>query len=92
MINSSSKKRCEPFVGANDEFLSVFTVRVCCEKHATTRCHPDEPGLNFRVEDLTLELVNHAVYRGPRQTELSARELTLLNVLSARARPRLYTH
>ena len=80
MINSSSKKRCEPFVGASDEFLSVFTVRVCCEEHATTRRHPEEP-LNFRVEDLTLELVNHAVYRGPNQTELSARELTLLKVL-----------
>jgi hypothetical protein len=56
-INSSSKKRCEPFVGANDEFLSVFTVRVCCEKHATTRRHPEGPGLNFRVKDLTLERV-----------------------------------
>ncbi|HEV2715048.1 MAG TPA: response regulator transcription factor, partial [Terriglobales bacterium] len=35
----------------------------------------------LRVGDLTLDLVSHQVYRGPRRIELSARELMLLKVL-----------
>jgi len=29
--------RIQLFVGADDESLSVVAVRVCCEKHATSR-------------------------------------------------------
>jgi len=48
---------------------------------ALGRRYPEEPALNLRVGDLTLDLVNHDVHRGARRIELSARELTLLKVL-----------
>jgi len=31
------KKGCQLFVGADDEPVSVAAMRVCCEKHATSR-------------------------------------------------------
>src|SRR5205814_6512396 len=49
--------------------------------NALGRRYPEEPILNLRVGDLTLDLANHEVYRGPRRLELSARELMLLKVL-----------
>src|SRR5262249_49308873 len=49
--------------------------------NALGRRYSAEPGLNLRVGDLTLDVVNHQVHRGSRQIELSARELMLLKVL-----------
>ena len=48
---------------------------------ALGRRHAEEPALNLRVADLTLDLVNHEAYRGTRRLDLSARELMLLKVL-----------
>jgi hypothetical protein len=28
------KKRCQLFIGSNDESLPIVAVRICCEKHA----------------------------------------------------------
>ncbi len=47
----------------------------------TARGEVKDRVLNLRVGDLTLDLVSHQVYRGPRRIELSARELMLLKVL-----------
>jgi DNA-binding response OmpR family regulator len=48
---------------------------------STWRRYAEEPALNLRVADLTLDLVNHEAYRGTRRLDLSARELMLLKVL-----------
>jgi len=69
-------------LGADDYLPKPFAIQeLLARVRALGRRYPEEPGLNLRVGDLTLELVNHAVYRGPRQIELSARELALLKVL-----------
>jgi len=41
----------------------------------------EQPALELRVSDLTLNLVDHSARRGTREIDLSARELTLLRVL-----------
>lgn len=69
-------------LGADDYLPKPFAMQeLVARVGALGRRYPEETGVILRVGDLTLELVNHAVYRGPRQIELSARELTLLKVL-----------
>jgi DNA-binding response OmpR family regulator len=69
-------------LGADDYLPKPFVMReLVARVHALGRRYPEEPVLNLRVGDLTLDVVNHQVHRGPRRIELSARELMLLKVL-----------
>jgi DNA-binding response OmpR family regulator len=69
-------------LGADDYLPKPFAMReLVARVNALGRRYPMEPVLNLRVADLTLNLVNHQVYRGSRRIELSARELMLLKVL-----------
>jgi DNA-binding response OmpR family regulator len=69
-------------LGADDYLPKPFAMReLVARVNALGRRYPEEPVINLRVGDLTLDLVNHQVSRGPRRIELSARELMLLKVL-----------
>lgn len=69
-------------LGADDYLPKPFVMReLVARVNALGRRYPEEPVLNLRVADLTLDVVNHQVHRGPRRIELSARELMLLKVL-----------
>ena len=69
-------------LGADDYLPKPFVMReLVARVNALGRRYPEEPVLTLRVGDLTLDVVNHQVYRGPRRIELSARELMLLKVL-----------
>jgi DNA-binding response OmpR family regulator len=69
-------------LGADDYLPKPFAMReLVARVNALGRRYPEEPALNLRVGDLTLDLVNHGVYRGSRRIELSVRELMLLKVL-----------
>src|SRR4030095_16639363 len=69
-------------LGADDYLPKPFAMReLVARVNALGRRYPEEPVLNLRVGELTLDLVNHQVHRGSRRIELSARELTLLKVL-----------
>ena len=68
-------------LGADDYLPKPFVMReLVARVNALGRRYPEEPVLNLRVGDLTLDLVNHRVHRGSRRIELSARELMLLKV------------
>ena len=69
-------------LGADDYLPKPFVMReLVARVDALGRRYPEEPVLTLRVGDLTLDVVNHQVYRGSRRIELSARELMLLKVL-----------
>ena len=69
-------------LGADDYLPKPFAMReLVARVNALGRRYSEEPKLNLHVGDLTLDVVNHHVYRGSRQIELSARELMLLKVL-----------
>src|SRR5215831_2726415 len=69
-------------LGADDYLPKPFAMReLVARVNALGRRYSEEPKLNLRVGDLTLDVVNHQVHRGSRQIELSARELMLLKVL-----------
>jgi DNA-binding response OmpR family regulator len=69
-------------LGADDYLPKPFAMReLVARVNALGRRYPEEPLLNLRVGDLTLDLVNHQVHRGSHRIELSARELMLLKVL-----------
>ena len=69
-------------LGADDYLPKPFAMReLVARVDALGRRYPEEPVLNLRVGDLTLDLVNHEVHRGSHRIELSARELMLLKVL-----------
>jgi len=69
-------------LGADDYLSKPFAMQeLLARVRALGRRYPEEPALKLRVRDLTLDLVNHAVYRGRRRLDLSARELMLLKVL-----------
>jgi DNA-binding response OmpR family regulator len=69
-------------LGADDYLPKPFAMReLVARVNALGRRYAEEPVLNLRVGDLTLDLVNHQVHRSSRRIELSARELMLLKVL-----------
>jgi len=69
-------------LGADDYLPKPFVMReLVARVNALGRRYPEEPVLTLRVGDLTLDVVNHQVYRCSRRIELSARELMLLKVL-----------
>jgi DNA-binding response OmpR family regulator len=69
-------------LGADDYLPKPFAMReLVARVSALGRRYPEEPGLNLRVGDLTLDLATHDVHRGPKRIELSPREVNLLKVL-----------
>ena len=69
-------------LGADDYLPKPFAMReLVARVTALGRRYPEEPVLNFRVGDLTLDLATHDVHRGAKRIELSPREVNLLKVL-----------
>jgi DNA-binding response OmpR family regulator len=69
-------------LGADDYLPKPFAMReLVARVSALGRRYPEEPVLNLRVGDLTLDLATHDVHRGTERIELSPRELMLLKVL-----------
>ena len=69
-------------LGADDYLPKPFAMgELVARVNALGRRYPEEPTLQLRVGDLTLDLASHEVHRGSRHIHLSARELMLLKVL-----------
>ena len=69
-------------LGADDYLPKPFAMReLVARVSALGRRYPEEPALNLRVGDLTLDLATHDVHRGAKRIELSPREVMLLKVL-----------
>ena len=69
-------------LGADDYLPKPFAMgELVARINALGRRYPEEPTLNLRVGNLTLDLASHEVHRGARHIHLSVRELMLLKVL-----------
>jgi len=69
-------------LGADDYLPKPFAMReLVARVNALGRRYPEEPVLNLRVGNLTLDLATHDVHRGAKRIELSPRELMLMKVL-----------
>jgi DNA-binding response OmpR family regulator len=69
-------------LGADDYLAKPFAMQeLIARVGALSRRYAEQPALELRVDDLVLNLADHAVHRGARALELSSRELTLLKVL-----------
>jgi len=69
-------------LGADDYLAKPFAMQeLIARVRALSRRFAEEPAIELRVSDLTLNLVDHTVRRGTNELDLSARELTLLKVL-----------
>jgi DNA-binding response OmpR family regulator len=69
-------------LGGDDYLPKPFIMReLVARVNALGRRYSEEPPLNLRVADLTVDVVNHQVHRASRRIELSRRELMLLKVL-----------
>lgn len=69
-------------LGADDYLPKPFAMQeLVARVRALSRRFAEEPTLELRAGDLTLNLADHTVHRAGRAIELSSRELTLLKVL-----------
>src|SRR5256714_2366730 len=69
-------------LGADDYLPKPFAMgELVARVSALGRRYPEEPVLNLRVGDLTLDIATHDVHRGAKRIELSPREVMLLKVL-----------
>jgi DNA-binding response OmpR family regulator len=69
-------------LGADDYLPKPFAMQeLVARVRALSRRFAEEPSLNLRIDNLTLNLADHTVHRGTEKIDLSTRELTLLKVL-----------
>ena len=69
-------------LGADDYLAKPFAMQeLIARVRALSRRFAEEPAIELKINDLTLNLVDQTVHRGSNQLDLSARELTLLKVL-----------
>src|SRR3954469_2865669 len=69
-------------LGADDYLAKPFAMQeLIARVRALSRRFAEEPAVELKMGNVSLNLVDHTVRRGSSELELSARELTLLKVL-----------